>query len=98
MAAQALGRLTSDDRHQAYEAFSLLSLLTKANQCQPILDVIEKHADMNICTVAIQVLGLSGKPQLSPQLRQLAVRDDMPEQLATALMEVVYKIDQMQPV
>jgi HEAT repeat protein len=98
MAAQALDRLTSDDRRQAYEAFSLLSLLAKANQSQPILDVIEKHADVNTCAVAIQLLGLSGHPEIATQLRQLAVRAGMPEDLRTALMEVVYKIDQMQPV
>jgi HEAT repeat protein len=97
MAAQALDRLTSDDRRQAYEAFSLLSLLAKANQSQPILDVIEKHADLNTCAVAIQLLRLSGHPEIATHLRQLAVRDGMPEDLRTSLMEVVYKIDQMQP-
>lgn len=97
MAAQALDRLVSDDRRQAYEAFSLLSLLAKANQCQPILDVIKTHADMSACTVAVQLLGLSGQPEIAVQLRQLAVHEGMPEQLRTSLMEVVYKIDQMQP-
>jgi HEAT repeat protein len=97
MAAQALERLASDDRRQAYEAFSLLSLLGRANQAQPILETIEKHADVNICLVAVQLLGSSGQPDIAPALRQLAVREGMPEQLRTALMEVVYKIDQMQP-
>lgn len=97
MAAQALDRLTSDDRRQAYEAFSLLSLLAKADQYQPILDVIEKHNDISTCTVATELLGLSTNPALASQLRLLAVREGMPEQLRTALMEVVYKIDQMQP-
>lgn len=97
MAAQALDRLNSDDRRQAYEAFSLLSLLAKADQYQPILDVIEKHADVKTCTVAIQLLGLSGHPEMASKLRQLAVRDGMPEKLRTELVEVVNKIDQMQP-
>lgn len=97
MAAQALDRLNSDDRRQAYEAFSLLSLLAKADQYQPILDVIEKHADVNTCTVAIQLLGLSGRPDIASQLKQLAIRDGMPEELRKELMDVVYKIDQMQP-
>jgi HEAT repeat protein len=97
MAAQALDRLASDDRRQAYEAFSLLSLLARANQAQPILEVIERHADINTCMVAVQVLCSNGQPDIAPALRQLAVREAMPEQLQTALMEVVYKIDEMQP-
>jgi HEAT repeat protein len=98
MAAQALERLASDDRRQAYEAFSLLSLLARANQAQPILETIEKHADVNICLAAVQLLGNSGQPDIAQALRLMAVREGMPEQLRTALMEVVYKIDQMQPV
>ncbi len=98
MAAQALERLASDDRRQAYEAYSLLSLLARANQAQPILETIEKHADINICLVAVQLLGSSGHPDIAQTLRLMAVREGMPEQLSTALMEVVYKIDQMQPV
>ncbi|HEY0546285.1 MAG TPA: HEAT repeat domain-containing protein [Pyrinomonadaceae bacterium] len=97
MAAQALDRLASDDRRQAYEAFSLLSLLARASQAQPILELIERHADINTCMVAVQVLSSNGQPEIAPALRQLAVREAMPEQLQTALMEVVYKIDEMQP-
>jgi HEAT repeat protein len=96
MAAQALDRVASEDRRQAYESFSLLSLLAKANQAQPILEVIERHTDINTCLVAIQLLGNSGHPDIAPALRLMAVRETMPEQLRTALMEVVYKIDQMQ--
>ncbi|MBV9958055.1 MAG: HEAT repeat domain-containing protein [Acidobacteria bacterium] len=98
MAGQALERLASDDRRQAYEAFSLLSLLARANQAQPILEVVERHTDINTCLVAIQLLGSSGHPDIASALRHLAVRETMPEQLRTALMEVVYKIDQMQTV
>lgn len=98
MAAQALDRLTSDDRRQAYEAFSLLSLLAKANEAQLILEAIERDAEINHRLVAVQVLGNSGQPEIAPQLRHLAVREEMPEQVRTALMEAVYKIDQLQPV
>jgi HEAT repeat protein len=96
MAAQALDRLSSNDRRQAYEAFSLLSLLAKANHYQPILDVIKAHADIASCKIAIQLLGFSGQPEIAEQLRQLAVRDEMPDALRALLVEVVNKIDKMQ--
>ncbi len=98
MAAQALDRLASDDRRQAYEAYSLLSLLAKANEAQPIFEAIEKHADTNVRLLAVQVLGVSAQPEIASQFRLLAVREGMPEQVRTAILEVVYKLDQMQPV
>jgi HEAT repeat protein len=98
MAAQALDRLASDDRRQAYEAFSLLSLLAKANEVHPILEAIERHADVNVRLIAVQLLGVSGQPEFAKPLRHLAVCEGMPEQVRTALLEAVYKIDQMLPV
>jgi HEAT repeat protein len=97
MAAQALDRLSSDDRRQAYEAFSLLSLLAKANEAQPILDAVENHTDWNVRLIAVQVLGASASAEIGMKLRHLAIRESIPEQVRTALMEVVYKLDEMQP-
>ncbi|MBC7911237.1 MAG: HEAT repeat domain-containing protein [Pyrinomonadaceae bacterium] len=98
MAAQALDRLASDDRRQAYEAFSLLSVLAKANETAPILEAIEKHTEINVRLSAIQVMSLYGQPEAASQLRQLTIKEGMPEQICTALLEVIYKMDEMQPV
>jgi HEAT repeat protein len=98
MAAQAIDRLASDDRRQAYESFSLLSLLAKSNETEPILDAIVSHKDYNVRLSAVRLLGLSGSPEIVQQLRHLAVKDGLPEKLRTALLEVVYKIDQALPV
>ena len=46
---QATDRLASEDRHQAYEAFSLFSLLARANETEPIMDVIRNHRDTIDC-------------------------------------------------
>ncbi|MDQ5839099.1 MAG: HEAT repeat domain-containing protein, partial [Acidobacteriota bacterium] len=48
LAAQAINRLASEDRRQAYEAFSLLSLCAKAGETQPILDTVECHRDIEV--------------------------------------------------
>jgi HEAT repeat protein len=98
MAAQAIDRLGSDDRRQAYEAFSMLSLLAKANETGPILEAIAVHPDQNIRMAAIRLLGMTGRAEVAQQFRQLAVRDGMPEKVRTSLLEVVYKIDQALPV
>jgi HEAT repeat protein len=99
MASQAIDRLASEDRRQAYEAFSLLSLLAKSNQVGPILEAIDHHGDLDVRLAAVRLLGLAGQPEIVPQLRQLTVRDGVPEKVRMTLLEVVYKMDQQtQPV
>jgi len=94
---QAIDRLGSDDRHQAYEAFSLFSLLARANETEPIVEVIESHQDEEVRLCAVRVLNLVGQPSLAPRLRDLVARDGIPEDVRTAVLEVLYKLDQDQP-
>jgi HEAT repeat protein len=98
IAAQAIHRLTSEDRRQAYEAFSLMTLLAKADETQPILDVIENFGDNEIRLCAVRVLNVAGQADVVPKLRELVASDRMPEELRTAVLEVLYKFDQQQPV
>jgi HEAT repeat protein len=98
MVGQAVDRLISEDRRLAYEAFSLLSLLAKANEMEPLMDAINNHAEENVRLALIRLLGTTNRPEVATQLRHLAVREGMPERVRAALMEVVYKMDQTQPV
>jgi HEAT repeat protein len=94
MAKQAIDRLASDDRRQAYEAFTMLSLLARAGETSPILEAIKEHRSDDVRLAAIKVLGIFGQPSVLQDLRGLAVVDGIPETVRMALMEVVYKIDQ----
>lgn len=94
MAKQAVERLASDDRRQAYEAFTLLSLLARAGVVAPILEAIREHRNEDVRLSAIKVLGIYGQPSVLRDVRELAVVDGIPETVRMALMEVVYKIDQ----
>ncbi len=96
--AQAVDRLASEDRHQAYEAFSLLSLMAKANETQPILDAIQSHKDDEVRLSAIRVLNVAAQPDLAPTLRSMASGEGLTENVRTAILEVLYKLDQDQPV
>ncbi len=96
--AQAVDRLASEDRHQAYEAFSLFSLLARANETQPILDTIQNHKDDEVRLCAIRVLNVAAQPDLAPKLREMVSGQGLPENVRTALLEVMYKLDQDQPV
>jgi HEAT repeat protein len=96
--AQAVDRLASEDRHQAYEAFSLFSLLAKAHETQPILDAIQNHKDEEVRLCAIRVLNVAGQPDLAPVLRDMVSGEALPESVRTAMLEVLYKLDQDPPV
>ena len=96
IAAQAVDRLASEDRHQAYEAFSLFSLLARANEIGPIIDVIEHHQDEEARLCAVRVINLAGSSAIAPKLREIVAQEGMSENVRTAVLEVLYKLDQDQ--
>ena len=95
--AQAVDRLASEDRHQAYEAFSLFTLLARANETDPIIDTIQNHKDDEVRLCAVRVLNVAARPEVAPKLRQMIASDGMPENVRTAVLEVLYKLDQELP-
>jgi HEAT repeat protein len=98
IAAQAVDRLASEDRHQAYEAFSLFSLLARGHETQPILDAIQNHKDEEVRLCAIRVLNVAAQSDLAPTLREMVSGEGLPENVRTALLEVLYKLEQHEPV
>jgi HEAT repeat protein len=94
---QAVERLASEDRYQAFEAFSLFSLLARADETEPIFDVIENHRDEEARLCAVRVLHLAGKSSHAPKLRDIVAHDGMSENVRTAILELLYKLDQNQP-
>jgi HEAT repeat protein len=92
--SQNLDRLASSDHRQAYEAFSLICLLAKARMCEPILYAISDHANINVRLKAVHLLACTREPEIFGQLRELAVKDGMREDVKTALLEAMYHIDQ----
>jgi len=95
--AQAVDRLASEDRHQAYEAFSLFTLLARANETDPIIDTIENHRDDEVRLCAVRVLNVAARPEVAPRLRKMIASEGMPENVRTAVMEVLSKLDQELP-
>lgn len=95
--AQATDRLASEDRRQAYEAFSLFSLLARAHETPPITNVIESHPDEEVRLTAVRVLNMAGQNSVLPKLRELAAHENMPESVRTAILETLYKLEQDQP-
>ncbi len=95
--AQGVDRLASEDRHQSFEAFSLFSLLARANENDPITEVIETHPDEEARLCAVRVLNVAGQSAVVPKLREIVGLEHLPENVRTAVLEVLYKLDQDEP-
>lgn len=95
--SQNLDRLASSDHRQAYEAFTLICLLAKAKVSGPILNAISDHPNIDVRLKAVHLLARTGEPEVCEQLRELAVREGMREDVKTALLDALYRLDQNNP-
>ncbi len=95
--SQNLDRLTNSDYRQSYETFSLICLLSQADMNEPILEAILAHPSVDVRLKAVHLLSHTGHPGAHNQLRELAVKDGMREDVKTALLEAIYKLDQAKP-
>jgi HEAT repeat protein len=93
MAAQALDRLVSEDQRQSYESFTLLSLLAHAGEINPLLEAVGSHRSQDVRLAALRLLSNTSDPRIVAYLRQLAVSDGILENMRTALLEAIYKIE-----
>ncbi|HST52716.1 MAG TPA: HEAT repeat domain-containing protein [Pyrinomonadaceae bacterium] len=98
LASQAISRLASEDRRQAYEAFSLLSLCVKAGEVQPILDAVECHRDIEVRFACINLLATSLKPETCEQLTRVAENGGVPEKVRRTILETVGRAPKPEPV
>jgi len=87
MAAQAVGRLASEDGRQAYEAFSMLSLVVRGGETAPVVETVAGHRDMSVRLAAVRLACLTGHAGLLKSLRELAASGRLPENLRDAIMD-----------
>jgi HEAT repeat protein len=92
--SQNLDRLANSDHRQAYETFSLICLLSKANMNESVLSAISVHPNVDVRLKLVHLLASTGHPATVSQLRELAVTDGMGEEVKTALLEAIYKLEQ----
>ena len=90
LAANAVNSLAGEGRDRTYDAFSILFLMAKAGEVQPLLQTISKHANVEVRLTATKVLALSNQQQVLPALRSLAARDSLPPDVQSAVMEAIY--------
>jgi HEAT repeat protein len=92
--SQNLDRLASSDRRQTHEAFTLFCLLAKAGKTHPVLDAIESHENLEVRINAVKLLTATGQDGIAEQLQKLAVNQNQAEEVRTALLDAMYKLEQ----
>ena len=97
LAAESISQLTGESRERTYESFSLLFLMAKAGEVQPLLRAIESHPNNEVRLAVVKLLALSGQKEVLPAFRRLAVRGSLPTEVRSAVMEAIYQISSSQP-
>lgn len=97
LANEAIRNLTGESRDKTYDAFSLLFLMSKAGEVQPLMRAIEEHPNIEVRLAVVKLLALSGQPDILPAFRRMAVRGSLPPEVRTAVMEAIYQITSQSP-
>ncbi len=92
LAKDAIGNLTGESREKTYDAFSLLFLMAKAGEVQPLMQAIEDYPNVAVRIAVVKLLALSGQPDIIPAFRRMAVRGSLPSEVRSAVMEAIYQI------
>jgi HEAT repeat protein len=92
LASDAIANLTGESREKTYDAFSLLFLMAKAGEVQPLMKAIEDYPNIEVRLAVVKLLALSGQPEIVPAFRRLAVRGSLPSEVRSAVMEAIYQI------
>jgi hypothetical protein len=97
LANEAIRNLTGESRDKTYDAFSLLFLMSKAGETQPLMRAIEEHSNIEVRLAVVKLLALSGQPDILPAFRRMAVRGSLPPEVRSAVMEAIYQINNQTP-
>jgi hypothetical protein len=97
LASEAIGQLMGESREKTYDAFSLLFLMSKAGEVQPLMRAIEEHPNNEVRLAVVKLLALSGQQEILPAFRRLAVRGSLPTEVRSAVMEAIYQISSQSP-
>jgi TubC N-terminal docking domain len=97
LANEAIRNLTGESRDKTYDAFSLLFLMSKAGELQPLMRAIEENANIEVRLAVVKLLALSGQPDILPAFRRMAVRGTLPAEVRSAIMEAIYQITSQSP-
>jgi len=92
LASQAINCLAGESREVTYDAFTILFLMAKAGEVQPLIDTIENHTNIAVRLAVIKLLAFSNQADVVAAFRRLAVRASLPAEVRSAVMEAIHDI------
>jgi HEAT repeat protein len=92
LVSDAIQALNSGRQKNAYSTISLLFLVAKAGEVQPLLKLLEDHPSIELRLALIELLALSGEASILPALKRLAVKRILPAEVRSAVMEAIYQL------
>ena len=57
------------------------------------MDAVINHPNLDVKLTIVRLLTNTGEPEVFEQLRQLAVKPGLPEEVRTTLLEAMYQLD-----
>jgi len=92
LADHAVDTLTGESQEDSYSAFSLLFLVAKAGEVEPLMRVIEDHPNIQLRLAVIKLLALSGESKIATAFFGLAQRSSLPPEVRSAIREAIFQI------
>jgi hypothetical protein len=95
LVSEAIENLAAAKHENSYSSFSLLFLVAKAGEVQPLTQIIESHPNMELRLAVLRLLAASGEPDILPVLQRLAV-NNLPSPVRSAITEAINQLVQHQ--
>jgi HEAT repeat protein len=73
LASEAINNLVSENRQETYNALSILFVMAKTGEVEPLVEAVEEHENEEVCRAVLKLLTLSGQSELGDAALQRRV-------------------------
>ena len=73
LAGEAIENLVSENREETYNSLSILFVMAKTGEVQPLVEAIEEHESEEVCRAVLKLLTLSGQSEMGDAALQRRV-------------------------
>ena len=94
---EAINNLMGENHGNCYGAFTLLFLVAKAGEVQPLIKVIEEHSNIDLKLAVVRLLASSGGPEVVSAFRRLAMTNTLSSELRSAVIEAADQLTRITP-
>ncbi len=89
LVTRSFDRLTHQDQKIAYEAVTLLALMIRAGETEPIFKALVNHKDTNVKLALLHVFELTKEEGSLPHLCELLEKTNLPEEIKVKINKVI---------